>query len=132
MSRQRSAAVGRPQRRFIAAAPYLVPNIPLNVNACVFSDSLVSLHSPSFQLIGLPGFTSRTFGYCGNDFAQVRELEGNVLDQLEHIVLESGKWLAGKGYVGAFGVDALLCKGQVYLTEINPRFQGFLPPLFDD
>ena len=110
--------------RFLAVAPYLVPNIPLNVNACVFSDSSVSLHSPSFQLIGLPGFTSRTFGYCGNDFAQVRELEGNVLNQLEHIVLESGKWLASKGYVGAFGVDALLYEGQVHLTEINPRFQG--------
>ncbi len=109
---------------FIGAAPYLYPNIPLNVNACVFQDGSVSLHSPSLQLIGLEGFTGRTFGYCGNDFAKVRDLDSNVLDQLEEIVVRSGRWLARMGYLGAFGVDALLYEGDVYLTEINPRFQG--------
>lgn len=109
---------------FIGVAPYLSPSIPLNVNACVFRDGRVSLHSPSLQLIGLPGFTNRTFGYCGNDFAQIRELGPQVLGQLEDIVIRSGKWLAGVGYLGAFGVDALLFDGNVYLTEINPRFQG--------
>ena len=43
---------------FLAAAPYLVPNIPLNVNGCVFSDGAVTLHGPSLQLIGIP-FSTR-------------------------------------------------------------------------
>lgn len=109
---------------FLSAAPFLSPNIPLNVNACVFRGGEVSLHAPSLQLIGLPGFTSRKFGYCGNDFARIRELDAHVLDAFEEAVVESGKWLANKGYLGAFGVDALLYHGEVYLTEINPRFQG--------
>ena len=109
---------------FLGASPYLYPNIPLNVNACVFQDGSISLHSPSLQLIGLQGFTHRTFGYCGNDFAQVRELEAKTLDQLEALVVKAGKWLASMGYLGVFGVDALLYEGEVYLAEINPRFQG--------
>jgi hypothetical protein len=28
------------------------------------------------------------------------------------------------GYLGAFGIDALLYDGKVYMTEINARFQG--------
>jgi hypothetical protein len=39
-------------------------------------------------------------------------------------VVDAGRWLAAKGYLGAFGVDALLAGDHVYLTEINPRFQG--------
>jgi hypothetical protein len=109
---------------FIGAAPYLAPNIPLNVNACVFRDGSVSLHSPSLQLIGIEGFTNRTFGYCGNDFAQVRELDVEILDELERITRTTGKWLASMGYLGAFGIDAIVYDGKVYLTEVNPRFQG--------
>lgn len=111
---------------FFSIAPYLVPNIPLNVNAVVFQDGSVSLHSPSLQLIGIPGLTNRFFGYCGNDFAQIRNLDAEILDSLEDITLKVGKWLASMGYIGAFGIDALLYlrEGKVYLTEINPRFQG--------
>jgi hypothetical protein len=111
---------------FFSVAPYLVPNIPLNVNAVVFQDGSVSLHSPSLQLIGIPGLTNRFFGYCGNDFAQIRELDAEILDSLEETTIKVGKWLASMGYIGAFGIDALfyLRDGKVYLTEINPRFQG--------
>ncbi len=108
---------------FFAAAPYLFPNVPLNVNAVVFENGEVSLHSPSLQLIGLGGFTNRKFGYCGNDFARVRDFP-EALDQLEDIASKAGRWLASMGYRGAFGVDALLHNDNVYLTEINPRFQG--------
>ncbi|QQG48240.1 MAG: ATP-grasp domain-containing protein [archaeon] len=109
---------------FIAVAPFLHPNIPLNVNACVFKDGTVSLHSPSLQLIGVPSCTSRTFGYCGNDFARIRELPANILDSLEEIVLKTGRWLASVGYLGAFGVDAIVHDAKVLLAEVNPRFQG--------
>lgn len=110
--------------RFFSVSDYLVPNIPLNVNAVVFEDGTLSLHSPSIQLIGIRGFTNRTFGYCGNDFARVKDLGREILDALEDLTLKVGKWLAHMGYLGAFGIDALFYEGQVYLTEINPRFQG--------
>lgn len=109
---------------FLAAAALLEPNIPLNVNACVFEDGTVTLHGPSLQLISLEGCTRRRFGFCGNDFCQVRELDPRILDALEGITLQAGSWLARKGYLGAFGVDAMVYDGRLLLTEINPRFQG--------
>lgn len=110
--------------QFFSVAPYLVPNVPLNVNAVVFEDGTVSIHTPSLQLIGIPACTTRRFGYCGNDFARIRDLDVEVFDSLEDITRKTGKWLASMGYLGAFGIDALLHNGKVYMTEINARFQG--------
>jgi len=110
--------------RFVAATDYLSPSIPLNVNGVVFGDGSVSLHGPSLQLIGIAGFTSLPLGYCGNDFAAVKDLDPEFVAQLESIALGAGQWLARHGYLGAFGVDALVSGGEVFLTEVNPRFQG--------
>ena len=109
---------------FFAAAPHLVPHVPLNVNACVFPDGQVTLHGPSIQLIGIAECTQRLFGYCGNDFAAVRYIDDGHLNDLDEMVRTVGRWLASKGYIGAFGVDAMISGGSVYLTEVNPRFQG--------
>jgi len=44
----------------------MVPNIPLNVNACIFRNKGGSLYIPHpFQLIGIPTLSNRKFGYCG-------------------------------------------------------------------
>ncbi len=109
---------------FVAAAPYIYPSIPLNINACVFANGKVSLHPASVQLIGIPEATNRAFGYCGNDFARVAELSTPVLTELERITRITGRWLAENGYRGAFGVDVLVQGSRVFLTEVNPRFQG--------
>lgn len=118
---------GKPRRNrdgLFAIAPYLKDSLPLNVNACVFPDGSVTLHSPSVQLIGIEECTSRPFGYAGNDFAAIRQLEDRFLDQLEAMVLQVGRWLHRQGFLGAFGVDALLDGDQLYFVELNPRFQG--------
>jgi hypothetical protein len=109
---------------FFAAAPFLAPAIPVNINACVFGDGGVSLHPPSLQIIGVEAFTERRFGYCGNDFSAVKLLPKCHLLDLETITVKAGRWLHSQGYLGAFGLDALVYRGQVLLTEINPRFQG--------
>lgn len=109
---------------FLAAAPYFEGAVPLNINACVFDDATVTLHGPSLQIIGVPALTRRPFGYCGNDFARVVELGDACLDEFERMTQRTGRWLHEKGYRGAFGIDALLHDGGLYLTEINPRFQG--------
>lgn len=115
-----------PQTRdgFFGAAPFLHSHIPLNVNACIFRDGRVTLHPPSVQLIGIEGCTRRSFGYCGNDFAAIKEIESGVIVELESITMKTARWLHSQGFLGAFGLDALVHEGQVLLTEINPRFQG--------
>jgi hypothetical protein len=109
---------------FLAAAPLLEPHIPLNASACVFRDGAITVHPPSFQLIGIEKCTRRRFGYCGNDFGAVRELDSALLADFAALIEHTGRWLHSEGYVGAFGVDALIYDGRVYLTEVNPRFQG--------
>lgn len=109
---------------FLAAAPFLEPSIPLNVNSCVFPGGEVSMHPPSLQLIGIPACTNRRFGYCGNDFARIADFDRSLLNDLEKIVLIVGRWLRKQGYIGAFGIDAILHGGTIYLIEVNPRFQG--------
>ena len=110
---------------FLAVSPFLEPSVPLNVSGCVFPSGRVTVRSPSLQLIGLPSCTTRRFGYCGNDFAAVHGVLGDDgLDELEGIASRTGTWLWQCGYVGAFGLDALLWNGRIYLTEVNPRFQG--------
>jgi len=110
---------------FFAVAPLLEPNVPLNVSGCVFPSGKVTVKSPSLQLIGLGSCTSRRFGYCGNDFASVYHvLSDEGLEELDRVVRATGSWLHGRGYVGAFGIDALLYDGRICLTEVNPRFQG--------
>jgi len=109
---------------FYAISRYLEPNISLNVNACLFPDGTVSLHGPSVQLVGIPSCTGLQLGYCGNDFTQVRNLDINILDELETMTFQVGKWLVGMGYLGVFGLDAIVYRHHVYLAELNPRFQG--------
>jgi hypothetical protein len=108
----------------VSVSPYFEPNVPLNVNACVFQDGSVSLHGPSLQLIGIRSCTNHVLGYCGNDFDRIRNLDVNILDELEDLIMKVGKWLAKMGYLGVFGVDAIVHQGHIYFCEINPRFQN--------
>lgn len=109
---------------FIAVTPFLEESMSLNLNACVYKDGTVTFHGPSVQLIGIPSLTSRRFGYCGNDFAAAKTVDSIIWDELEQITISTAGWLHRQGYLGAFGVDALVHNGRVYLTEVNPRFQG--------
>jgi hypothetical protein len=126
ISSRDTASVTMPKTRdgFLAAAPYLRSHVSVNINACIFGNGDLSFHPPSVQLIGIDGFTRRQFGYCGNDFSAIRSLDGKTLAELESVTRRTGHWLYSQGYLGAFGLDALVHGEDVLLTEVNPRFQG--------
>lgn len=108
---------------FVSVTPYLAGAIPVNIGATVWHDG-VTMYHPSVQLIGIPGCTTRPFGYCGNDFGRVAELEDSTLETIEKSVMALGRWLRRYDYRGTFGVDFLVHRGTPLFTEINPRFQG--------
>lgn len=108
---------------YVSVAPFHPDGIPVNVGAVVWRDG-VTLHPASVQLIGIPGATSRPFGFCGNDFGAVAALGGEVLDAVERSALAVADWMRRLGYLGAFGVDFLVVNGEPLFTEVNPRFQG--------
>lgn len=107
---------------FLAVGPF-VEGIPVNIGAVVW-ESGTTLHHASVQLIGVPGLVTREFGYCGNDFGAVRELDPAVIDEIESSTRTIGDWLRRHGFLGAFGVDFLVHEGRALFTEVNPRFQG--------
>lgn len=109
--------------RFVAVAPFLEDTLPINIGATVWREG-VTIDRPSVQLIGMPELTDRPFGYCGNDFGIVGDLDSGSLGSLETSTLAIGRWLRDHGYRGTYGVDYLLHRGQVLFTELNPRFQG--------
>lgn len=117
-------ALADDQEGFVSATPFLAGAVPLNVNACVFRDGSSALHAPSVQLIGVPECTTLPFGYCGNDFGLPRKFPTEILDTLEETMRRIASWLARMEYVGAFGVDLLLYRDRIFVSEINPRFQG--------
>lgn len=108
---------------FVSVAPYLEGALPLNVGATVWIDG-VTVHHPSVQLIGIKSCVTRDFGYCGNDFGIMRNLDRDVVQRIEDSTVRIGGWLREHGYLGSFGVDFLLHRGNLLFTEINPRFQG--------
>lgn len=111
----------------LMAAPYLATHVPVNVGVCVFPDGGVTLHTPSVQLIGIEGLTQFDLGYCGNDFAAVKNLSEAAIDNLESMARRVGRWMHSRGFVGAFGIDALVDGDEVLFVEVNPRFQGSTP-----
>jgi hypothetical protein len=113
----------REREAFVSVARFVDGGIPVNISAVVWDDA-VTVHFPSVQLIGVPELTDRDFGYCGNDFGAMADIEPDVLDQMEDSTERIGRWLHVLGYRGAFGVDFLVADGVPLFTEINPRFQG--------
>ncbi|HZL05477.1 MAG TPA: ATP-grasp domain-containing protein, partial [Coriobacteriia bacterium] len=107
----------------VSVAPFLEGALPVNVGAVAWEDG-VTLHHPSIQLVGLPSCVSRPFGYCGNDFARTKDLDGTVLDEIERSTVAIGDWLRSHGYRGAYGVDYVIHDGHALFMEVNPRFQG--------
>ena len=105
-------------------APFLEEAIPLNVNACVYGPHQVTVHPASVQLIGLEGWTTRRFGYCGNDFAAMADVAPAAMAELDALTRTIGGWLGAMGYRGAFGADFLLDGGDLYFAEVNARLQG--------
>ncbi|HRC62664.1 MAG: hypothetical protein K1X87_07410 [Dehalococcoidia bacterium] len=103
--------------------PFLAEHIPVTVSACVFPNGDITLHCPAIQLIGLSHAKS-AFTYCGNDTGAIRQLPRPLLDDLDACARTVGRWLHRRGYVGAFGVDALVHEGRLLFGELNPRFQG--------
>jgi hypothetical protein len=110
--------------QLMGVAPFLADALPLNINACVFGPDRVTLHPASVQLIGLPGWTDRRFGFCGNDFAAMAALPTSVLDEIDGATRTIGRWLGAMGYRGVFGVDFLLDGDRLHFAEVNARLQG--------
>jgi len=97
--------------------------------AAVRTEEAVLLGEPSLQVIGQPGLTNLSFGWCGNDFSGAH-LQEHELEQMRSIQTRVGEWLGDLcvgghcGFRGIFGIDFISDGRSIYFTEVNPRFLG--------
>lgn len=97
--------------------------------AAVRTNEAVLLGEASLQVIGQPGLTNLSFGWCGNDFSGTH-LQEREVEQMRAIQTRVGDWLGDlrvgghRGFRGIFGIDFISDGRNVYFTEINPRFLG--------
>lgn len=109
---------------FMSVSPFLADYQPANMAGVVWNEG-VTFHPMSAQIIGVPELTSRSFGYCGNDFGWAQRIDLTVAKTMVDATARIGGWLHRFGYLGAFGVDYMVGPGgDVVFTELNPRFQG--------
>ena len=119
-----SLAVALAPARLVCVGPYLESDFSVNVNACVFRCGATTIHGASVQLVGVEPCTTRALGYAGNDFGAITALSGTALGELDSLTRLVGRWLASQGFIGAFGLDALVRGDDVTFVELNPRFQA--------
>jgi hypothetical protein len=109
---------------FVSITPFLRGAAPLNVNGCVYASGNVAVFGVSYQLIGVPGLTTRKFGFCGNDFAAADCLSEKDIHGIEDLTRRAGVCLGRTGYRGIFGLDILRHDRGLAIVEVNARFQG--------
>ncbi|MEM3587258.1 MAG: ATP-grasp domain-containing protein [Candidatus Jordarchaeaceae archaeon] len=94
----------------------------IDASCSLLSDGKSALAvSVNEQLIGVPELGGRDFIYCGNIVPL--SVEKQVCDKIRIYAETLCKLLKLKG---SNGIDFVIHKGEPYLMEINPRFQGTL------
>ena len=106
-------------KRYIIT-PYIRKSISVNIHAIVYEEEIILL-PPSIQIISIDNFR---FSYHGGDFIAYKRLSQNIRDSLIKHAYIIGNHLRDKGYRGVCGMDFLTLESDVYLMEINSRFQA--------
>ena len=111
--------------RLSAEEQYLVSgyedkNIPLNMHA-IISDEDIMLFPISIQILN--NHNGKLL-YHGSDFIEAKNLHISEINQFYDYMFIICKKLQEDGYRGITGVDAMCVNGEVFILEMNNRFQG--------
>ena len=101
-------------------SPYIKNSISPNIHMIIYENEVLIL-PPSVQL-----FSSGAdrFHYQGADYVMYRHLPDEVQKKINNYAYRIGERLRFAGYRGICGVDFLVDDKEVYLMEINARFQS--------
>lgn len=103
-----------------AISPYLENSISPNVHLVVYPHDILVL-PPSIQLLEINKFG---FAYKGADYPAYQSLPELVDKLIQDYSHKIGKVLQSAGYRGVCGIDYLFSNGELYLMEVNARFQS--------
>ena len=100
---------------------YCKKNIPVNIHVLV-SDNEIQLLPPSIQIIEI---CNNKLVYKGCDYIAYRkEVSDKLNKKLELYSTIIAKHLQKMGYRGICGIDNIIYNNEIYLMEINTRFQN--------
>ncbi|GAA1309893.1 hypothetical protein GCM10009634_75280 [Saccharothrix xinjiangensis] len=100
-----------------------LPGLPVTVSGCVGRDATV-VSGVSQQLVGIAELGAGWGTHCGNQLLDDADVSQEVLSQCRWACRAVGEHLRGWGFLGVFGIDAVLGRDdRVWVVEINPRFQ---------
>lgn len=99
---------------------YIDHNISVNIHAVIFDSKIIILPG-SIQIIG---HNDNRLLYRGADFCTFCDIKQQIQNKLYKLTEDLSKVIQRMGYRGVVGFDALIADGEVYLSEINNRFQG--------
>jgi len=101
-------------------SPY-IPSISANTHIFI-SDKQIILSPASIQIIELH---NNQLCYRGCDYIAFRTLPNSIKEKIKDESLSVAQLLLEKGYRGIAGIDFIIDKeDNVYVSEINPRFQA--------
>lgn len=99
---------------------YCKNNIPINIHVLI-SNSEIILLPGSIQLIQI---IDNKLSYKGCDFIAYNDINSKLIRKAEDYAYRIAERLREKGYIGICGIDSIIYEDEVYLMEINTRFQN--------
>lgn len=99
---------------------YREENIPVNVHAFIFKDKVL-LSPGSIQLMRED---DQRLLYRGADFIAYQQIPEHLRREFERQVRIACELFREDGYIGVCGIDGMICGEEVFLLEINNRFQA--------
>lgn len=100
--------------------PYYEHAISLNVH-CVLNKNSYIIYPVSIQITKKE---NENILYKGCDFIAAQQLKSEIRDSLLKQTEKICKILSQNNYLGVCGIDFMLINGEIYFSEINPRFQA--------
>ena len=100
---------------------YVENNTPINAHLAIFENEIL-VFPGSVQIVE---FESHCLLYKGADYIAFRSLSEKSRENFYDLVYSTALLLQEKGFRGICGVDVIIDNnGELYLMEVNPRFQG--------
>lgn len=101
-------------------SPYVYNSISPNIHMIIYAQDIIIL-PPSIQLFS---DGNKRFHYNGADYVSYQYVPEHIKEKVRQYALNIGERLRFAGYRGVCGVDFLTDSHEVYLMEINARFQS--------
>ncbi len=99
---------------------YCENNIPINIHVLISKNKILILPG-SLQIIQN---INNKLAYKGCDYIAYNNINNKLIEKIEQYAYKVAEKLRQKGYLGICGIDSIIYNDEIYLMEVNTRFQN--------